>query len=475
MTNAADPDTSQPTAQFVSVRYAAPTAPLRHRAYGKSDAADSKIWPLKALLKEANRSAGNSVHVETPEPPMWLEGSASLVEARALTWHAQARTADGRKLYKTSPALAGVVVSYPRTLGQEGWIRYRDDIIKYYWAVYGERVAGIVEHDDEAQHHIHLYLVPLEGEEFGVVHPGIAARQAERRKAARDVRVARDATREAKRRGDSEPIEFEVDSTGAKKRKQIHRPMAAFKSAMSRMQDAVFEAVSRRHGLTRVGPKRRRLERAVHLKQKWAAEEAAEVVAQAKRKADETLSQARSKLEEALQRADAVEARWAATQELLGRIQALMSNVAAAVDELGRLDRILYSKGAPGRQLQDAEERVAVYQAAYTRLASQLDPSRPHDLKFVPAFAQGNHALVQKLTSEYEVIAKECVAALKPRTKTTTTRPLHRSGATARPDPTGGHAMDSSPRTAHPNFIDVSTPLRPQAPVPGSSFKKPRR
>lgn len=475
MTNAADPDTSQPTPQFVSMRYAAPTAPLRHRGYGKSDAADSKIWSLEALLKEANRSAGNSVHVETPEPPMWLEGSASLVEARALTWHAQARTADGRKLYKTSPALAGVVVSYPRALGSEGWLRYRDDIIDYYRAVHGERVAGIVEHDDEAQHHIHVYLVPLEGEEFGVVHPGIAARQLERRTKAREVRVARDAVRAAKRRGAPEPIELEVDNAGVEKRKPAHRPMTAYQSAMSRMQDAVFEAVSRKHGLTRVGPKRRRLERSVYLTQKQAAEEAAMVVAQAKRAADEVDMQARIRLDEAIQRADAIEARWSATHELLGRIQVLMSNVAAAVAELGRLDKILYSKGAPGRQLQDAEELVAVHRRMSAELISRLHPTGAQDFKFVPAFAEGNHALVQKLTSEYEVVVEEFVAALQAQAKASGASPVHRSREPACPDSTRFNSVDSSRHSTHPNLIDTRTPARPHAPSPHQSFKKPRR
>lgn len=466
---------SKQTPQFISVRHAAPVAPLRNRSYAKSDAPDSKIWSLKDLLKEADRAAGNSVHVETPKPPLWLEGSSSVVAARAMAWHAHAKTADGRRLYRTAPALAGVVVSYPRDLAQESWRRYRDDIIDYYKTTHGERVVGVVEHDDEAQHHIHLYLVPLHGEEFGAVHPGIAARQAERRLAARDVRVARDSAREAKRRGVPVQVEFEVDQDGNGKRKRIHRPMTAFKLAMSRMQDTVFEAVSKKHGLVRHGEKRRRLERSLHLRHKRADQEAAEVVGRARKAADELVSRARIKAEEASERAAAAEARWIATQALWGRMQELMAQLAAAVAELGRLDKILYSKGAPGRQLQEAEERVAIYRTAYVDLASRLHPTVAQDFKFVPGFAEGNHALVQRLTSEYEAIARDWTATLHSLSKVSAGASMRPIGPSAHSATVRSPLVNDAQRASNPNFIDVNAPVRPQVPAPGQSNKKLRR
>lgn len=226
-----------------------------------------KNWSASQLLAEADRIPGNASHVEHPLPPNWLKGSRKLVEARAAAWREQAREAGGKaRLRATSPSLACAVVSWPRAREAE-WGRYRDSVIAHFKTTVGdERIPGVVEHLDESNQHIHVYFVPLDGEGFGVVHPGYAARVQARQSPGNHVRVA-------------------------------------YVQAMKRWQDELYASTGEPHGLMRVGPKRERLSRSDHTARKRAADikesadtEAAEVLARAReiqRQAEERLAMAR--------------------------------------------------------------------------------------------------------------------------------------------------------------------------------------
>lgn len=235
------------TAQFANLLHAAPVAPKARKA--------DKIWSIKGLLDEVCRVPNASQHVPNPRPPQWLFGSREVVESRALTWHAQARKGDGKARYqKTSPALACCVVSLPRVWIQR-WPAYRDATVAYFRRMHGERLAGVVEHEDERHPHLHIYLVPLHGEDFGSVHPGYRASRLARKQPGNKVGTA-------------------------------------FRQAMKEWQDRFYSAVSRLHGLARVGPQRRRLERTVWrildnaaAKAKQMRAEAEAVAAEGKRRA----------------------------------------------------------------------------------------------------------------------------------------------------------------------------------------------
>jgi myosin heavy subunit len=123
------------------------------------------------------------------------------------------------------------------------WPAYRDAAVEALKERYGERLLSVVEHVDEEHPHVHFYLVPKPGEGFGAVHDGYQARQEERAK-----------------------------GPGAKVK-------TAYKEAMAAWQDWLYERVSSRFGLARIGPGRERLSREEYMRQKAIAQAVAEQAA----------------------------------------------------------------------------------------------------------------------------------------------------------------------------------------------------
>lgn len=147
------------------------------------------------------------------------------MQQRQADWREQAREASGNaRLRATSPSLACAVFSWPRGREPE-WKAYRNAVIAYQLKKFGPgRVVGAVEHLDEANQHFHVYLVPFDGEPFGTVHPGIAARVHARALPGNHVRIA-------------------------------------YAAAMVEWQDELWRETGRPHGLLRVGERHRRLTR----------------------------------------------------------------------------------------------------------------------------------------------------------------------------------------------------------------------
>ena len=242
-----------------------------------------KKWTAKQILAEAARVPGNYAHVVNPQKPIWIIGSRSAVQLRQAAWRAQAREASGKaRLRATSPSLACAVVSWPRGRELE-WTAYRDDVISFQaWKCGPERLVGVVEHLDESHQHIHIYLVPLDGEPFGIVHPGIAARTAHRG----------------------------VDGNHTR---------TAYIDAMVEWQDELWRATGQPHGLLRIGNARARLSRlefTERMKSTKAAADAKAMEEQAntrrkKLEADERVLQIRAKnLVDAMQHLEMREARF---------------------------------------------------------------------------------------------------------------------------------------------------------------------
>ena len=184
-----------------------------------------KKWTAKEILAEAARVPGNIAHVVNPQKPRWIIGSKEAVQQRQAAWREQAREASGRaKLRATSPSLACAVFSWPGGRAPE-WNAYRNSVIAYQLKKFGRgRVVGAVEHLDEANQHIHVYLVPFDGDAFGTVHPGIAARVRARALPGNHVRIA-------------------------------------YAAAMVEWQDELWRETGRPHGLLRVGERHKRLTR----------------------------------------------------------------------------------------------------------------------------------------------------------------------------------------------------------------------
>lgn len=185
-------------------------------------------WSSADVLAEAERKKGHCQHVESPQPPTILHGSFDKVREAARTWAAtqtvEVKLKDGtvkhRAMRSDGPEMAAGVISFPRDRMDE-WEAYRDHAIKELKKKHGERLRLVLEHLDENHPHIHYYLVPKPGEDFGVVHDGYKA------------------SREAR----SQP--------GNKIR-------TAFNEAMKGWQDWLQEAVAKPFGLARIGPARAR-------------------------------------------------------------------------------------------------------------------------------------------------------------------------------------------------------------------------
>ena len=233
--------------QFGHMNWAARVSLKKQTYRGKGSSKTRETgWSAQELADEAERKPGACDHVESPQPPILIYGvMPSQAVAQATAW-GDGATEGGEKrrtrLRSTSPVMAGGVISMPRS-AEDVWPAYRDAAVEALKERYGERLLSVVEHVDEEHPHVHFYLVPKPGEGFGAVHDGYQARQEERAK-----------------------------GPGAKVK-------TAYKEAMAAWQDWLYERVSSRFGLARIGPGRERLSREEYMRQKAIAQAVAEQAA----------------------------------------------------------------------------------------------------------------------------------------------------------------------------------------------------
>lgn len=188
---------------------------------------------IASVMAEATRVDDACPHVENPQPPTLLFGvQPSEVEAAANDWADATKDAQGRKLRKDGLCLLAGVVSCPPEFTDEQWAAFKLDAVAF---LAGDgRLLSCIEHMDEKERHFHFYKLAKKGERFKSIHPGKMA------------------AAEAKARGELK---------GGQN--------AAYKAAMRGYQNAFFESVASKHGMARIGPKKRRLTRDA-----WKAEKA---------------------------------------------------------------------------------------------------------------------------------------------------------------------------------------------------------
>lgn len=275
-------------------------------------------WTVFDLLAEADRKASHCKHVKDPRKPTWTIGSAAKVLRRSWEWYSQARQADGKKLRNTSPIMVAGVVSFPRAR-EKDWPDYRDDVVAYFRKQHLDRLVGVVEHLDEANQHLHFYIIPRDGEGIGAIHPGRAAALA----------------------ASKLPGNF---------------TRSAFKGAMKIWQDDIFQGAGQAHGLTRLGsdPSRVRMRRAEYDAQTNLAKSekiladadarAADIVDKAKRLRESVVNEIRqvaemnaenSRFAELVRnRAERLDNTAAGTQEIkILKLQAMVAKQKAELDE----------------------------------------------------------------------------------------------------------------------------------------------
>lgn len=235
---------------------------------------------VASVMAEATRQPDACPHVENPSPAVLLFGRPlAEVEAEASEWAANAKDSMGRKLRKDGLCLLAGVVSAPEDMSDEGWEHMKRDAIA--WLNRDGRLVSVAEHTDEAHRHVHFYKIPAPGQRFETLHPGRAAALA-------------------------------AKADGALKGEQN----LAYKEAMRGFQDDFFEQVGARHGLTRLGPAKRRLTRS-----EWKAEQVAAL------STSKSMDRAEKLIASAALASDAAAAAWAAAEE--AKAEAMASKAAA--------------------------------------------------------------------------------------------------------------------------------------------------
>jgi hypothetical protein len=193
------------------------------------------------IIDEAARAPGAARHVPRPQPPVELHGvPLRALKDRVAEFAGTARDRRGARLRRDGTILYAIVVSYPvawrKIEGEDAlslYAQWRDAVVDWLTATFGDALQSVVEHVDEAQPHLHAFVIPPLCPRNRIdhrLHPGHAAREAA---------VGNGANRLAGER--------------------------AYREGMRRWQDDFHAAVSSQFGHDRTGPRRRRFRRDVAL------------------------------------------------------------------------------------------------------------------------------------------------------------------------------------------------------------------
>ncbi|MEE2003422.1 hypothetical protein QWY20_18405, partial [Alkalimonas sp. MEB108] len=204
------------------------------------------------VLMENSRVPGQANHVKNVKPPKLLFGVDPIelmpvIEQRIADAKAALR-GTGQRIQSNTHVLEGAVFSHPFSVESlhknkeraAQYIAWRNDMIKYAIAdaeKRGMQTLSIVEHTDETYPHIHVLSIP----KLTTENPRL------------DAKACQQGHKAAK--------------AAADKGEDAKQQMRAYRDAMSEWQDDLWESVSAKHGLTRVGPRRKRSTR-----QEWNAQ-----------------------------------------------------------------------------------------------------------------------------------------------------------------------------------------------------------
>lgn len=220
----------------------------------KENAAGNSV---RQVIAEAIRDSEYSDHVENPKPPRLILGNPTTfekdhedhLERRATVVKVKKKT-HKRAIRQDRHTLATAVASYPLThdqiaAGGEDAARHHRtweaETVKWMRDKYGDQVKVALAHDDESHPHLHFWMLPDDADaRADTLHPGKVAK-----------RAAEDLAR----------------ASGSSDREAVKIGNTALKTAMRETLDNYHRTVGEPLGMTRDGPKRRRLSR-----KQWNAE-----------------------------------------------------------------------------------------------------------------------------------------------------------------------------------------------------------
>jgi len=202
------------------------------------------------VIAEATRHPEFSMHVKSPVPPRILLGNPATfatdhiahVAARSTTVIMANGSKKGRAIRTDRHTMAAVVMSYPvphsAIITDEAKAKlfaWEKRNLEWLHKTYGDQLRVVLAHDDETQPHLHAWLLPDDpGADATTLHPGKVAKK---------------------------EVEFRAKAGGVGNREAVKLGNRALKAAMTVWQDEYHAAVGIPEGLTRSGPKRRRLSR----------------------------------------------------------------------------------------------------------------------------------------------------------------------------------------------------------------------
>lgn len=250
---------------------------------------------IAQVIGEVLREPEYSLHVDAPKPPRVILGNPAGFRAEHDA-HVAARTTSvstrkgvvQRAIRSDRHTLATIIASYPLTFAQieaggaktaELQATWERETIAWVQGRYGDQLCVVVAHEDETHPHLHFWLLPDDpGADAASLHPGKVAKRA--------------AAAQAKAEGQ--------DGCAA-----VRAGNVALKAAMRDWLNAYYYDVGVPLGMTRDGPKRRRLARA-----EWRAEKAhAARVAEVHRRQEHQHEENRKMLAEGEKAMDAVMAK----------------------------------------------------------------------------------------------------------------------------------------------------------------------
>lgn len=226
--------------------------------YSRSGGRSGKL-NIAEIISEARRSPESSLHVENPKSPVFVYGcdfDELMRRHNTMINQAQETLANGKKraVRKDTCSLFTCVLSHPATPEEcrndpnvkaavEAWARDSVKWLRHDLEAGGGTLETVIMHVDEAHVHLHAYGLHSSGH-ADRLHPGKAAKK--------------------------QAVETAIEN-GQEKKAANAVGDKAYVEAMREWQDSYSEKVGLPHGLTRLGPARRRLSRAEWMIEKAAA------------------------------------------------------------------------------------------------------------------------------------------------------------------------------------------------------------
>jgi hypothetical protein len=138
----------------------------------------------QGVLGEANREAGYIAHIEIPNEPLWMMGSAQAVKTAQSAYmqtptsykHKSGKLLQ-RKKRKNHRCLTAGFASWPTPISSLRNNRNEAQLVKKWcqklelWLLeqFGENLKGLVAHKDEGYFHLHFFVIG----DANRIHPGL--------------------------------------------------------------------------------------------------------------------------------------------------------------------------------------------------------------------------------------------------------------------------------------------------------------